>query len=173
LTYNEQLLEKLQQGEDSLLATAVRKKRGRFWKFDGANLLAYRLIGHVQNAIRSYDSDNEIARHCGKPVPDWRKESVQLKSFSAATWRSWAQVSWRVIAEISPKNQPGLHPGFHAPKTMICNVRKPPIDANGKPHKASGIWAQDIKEALFGAFEQLATGESRRTKERRKAKKKR
>jgi len=172
-TYNDQLLETLQQGEDSLLATAVRKKRGRFWKFDGANLLAYRLIGHVQNAIGSYESDKEIARHCGKPLPDWRTKAAQLKRFSAATWPSWAQVSWQVIVEISPQKQPALHPGFHDPKTMICNVRKPPINADGKSGKASGIQTHDIKEALFGAFEQLATGESRRTKERRKAKKNR
>ena len=172
-TYNDQLLETLQQGEDSLLATAVRKKRGRFWKFDGANLLAYRLIGHVQNAISSYDSDKEIARHRGKPVPDWRKKAAQLKPFSAATWRSWAQVSWQVIAEISPQNQPALHPAFHDPKTMICNVRKPPSDARGKPCKGDGIAAQDIREALFGAIEQLPTGVSRRTEERRKAKNRR
>lgn len=171
--YNDQLLETLHQGEDSLLANAVRKKRGRFWKFEGANLLAYRLICHVQNAIDSYDRDKKLARRFEKSMPDWRKKAAQLERFSAATWHSWAQVSWQVIAEISPQNEPALHPAFHDKKTMICNVRKPLNDAHGKPCKGGGIAAQDIREALFGAVEQLATGVSRRTEERRKAKNRR
>jgi len=167
---NERLLEVLQQGEASYLAPAMRSKRGRFWTFSGANLLAVRLISHIQSANIFYESDKVLARHCRRDLPSWRKDAAKLKAFSARTWPSWAHVIWQIIIEVSPQNKPALHLAFYDPKTKICNVRKRRINPYyGNEERAYSISEQDIKEALFGAVEVIATGESRRTKQRRKA----
>jgi hypothetical protein len=171
--YNEQLLELLQQGEDSHLAFLPTGRRGRFWEFEGANLLAVRLIAHIQTSNRSYESDKRLARSGGQKIPAWRTRATKLEPFSVQTWLSWAEVAWRMLAEISPANKPALHPAFDHNKTKICNVRK--VRKNpyyGNKEEAYSIAEQDIKEALFGAFELIATGKSRRTKQRQKAKKK-
>lgn len=167
---NARLLEVLQQGEATYIAPGIRNKRGRFWTFSGANLVAVRLISHIQSSNISYESDKSLARHFRRDLPSWRKEAVKLKGFSSRTWLNWAQVIWQMIIEMSPKKKPALHPAFYDPKTKICNVRKTRNNPYyGNEERAYSISEQDIKEALFGAVEIIATGESRRSKQRRKA----
>lgn len=167
---NDRLLDTLQQGKDTYLASLLPNKPGRFWTFEGPNLLAFRLIAHIQSSNNFYELGKLLIRHGTPKIPRWRTKAAKLKPFSAQTWRSWAEVAWQMIVEISPEKRPARHPAFYDQRTRICNVRK----TRKNPYyqieeKALSIAEQDIKEALFGAFELIATGESRRTKQRRKA----
>lgn len=167
---NDRLLKLLQQGEASFLARSLDKKPGRYWTYSNANALAVRAIDHIQSARAYYLGDCRVAKHLRQEFPLWRKRATKLKSFSPATWKAWAEIAWQMIAEISPQNKPGLNPAFYEPKTKICNVRKQRKNPYyGTVDKAPSIREQDIKEALFSAIELIATGSSRRTKERRRS----
>jgi hypothetical protein len=168
--YNEQLLELLQQGAESHLAFLPTGKRGRMWQFEGANLLAVRLIAHIQSSNRSYKTDKRLARSNGTKIPAWRIRATKLKPFSAQAWLSWAEVAWEMLAQISPAGKPALHPAFYDRETKICNVRKTRKNPYyGNKETGHSIAEQDIKEALFGAFQVIATGKSPRTRQRQKA----
>jgi hypothetical protein len=165
---NDRLLKNLQQGEDSYLAPSLKHRRGQFWKYSNSNVLALRLISHVGKARASYEIDKNLAKHIGRDLPMWRKQAAELEPFSALTWKTWANVIWQVIAEISPQKKPGLNQAFHDPKTKISKVRKtrknPYYD---KEDNAFSVAEQDIKETLFGALELIGTGESQRTRQRK------
>jgi hypothetical protein len=165
---NDRLLKSLRQGEDSYLAPSLKHRRGRFWKYSSSNVLALRLISHVEKAKASYEIDSNLAKHVGRELPMWRKQAAELEPFSAQTWKTWAKVIWQVIAAISPQKKPGLNQAFHDPKTKISKVRKtrknPYYD---KEDNAFSVAEQDIKETLFGALELIGTGESQRTRQRK------
>jgi hypothetical protein len=165
---NNRLLKSLEQGEDSYLAPSLKNRRGRFWEFSNANVLAVRLISHVNKANAFYETDKSLGKHFGRELPMWRRKAIELESFSARAWKKWANVIWEVIAEVSPQKKPGLNRAFYHPRTEICKVREtrknPYYD---KEEKAFSIAEQDIKEALFNAIELIGTGQSRRTRERK------
>jgi hypothetical protein len=168
---NDRLLDTLQQGKDTYLASRLPNKRGRFWAFEGPNLLAVRLIAHIQSSNNFYESHKLLARYGAPKMPRWRTKAAKLKPFSAETWRSWAEVAWQMLTQISPEKRPALNSAFYDKRTQICNVRnKRKNPYYQTEEKALSIAEQDIKEALFGAFELIATGKSRRTKQRLKAK---
>lgn len=165
---NQTLLEKLKEGEGFPLPILPTGKRGKRLKLkDRAPALAMRLVQFICPAIARFIESQ--ARAVDFVPPNWIHDAAQLGPFSRKTWPAWAKVAWLVLAETSPNNLPGLHPVFHDRNTAICNVRKARRDPYfGKNSNAPSIAEHDIKEALFGAFELIATGESRRTKERRK-----
>jgi hypothetical protein len=102
--------------------------------------------------------------------PPWLEDARKLAPFSATTWKAWADIAWRVIAELSPDGKPENHPGFYDPATKICNVKKTRKNPYfGKQENAPSIARTDIKEAVFDGFENIATGMSSRTRRRKKA----
>ena len=171
---NQELLRKLEQGEDCHFAILPTGKPGRKWTFkDNANGLAARLWSYIDNSRTVYSFHAIQAKHAGRELPGWLQDAVQLEPFSAKTWQKWAEVAWKVLAEISPNGNPGRHPAFYETATKICNVRTHRKESyqtfTGKDviHSSPSIAENDIKEALFGAFEVVATGISRRTKQQR------
>ena len=165
---NVQFLEKLEVAQ-AFKRFAISKRQR--WKFaTPANLLAARLVSFIQARRESCDVEKIIARKEGTVIPEWIQEAVVMPDFSAETWKRWAEMGWRIIGLISPEGRPELHPAFQARETKICNVRKGRVDPYfGKLHNSRSIAEHDIKEALFAGFEQIATGESPRNKQRKKA----
>jgi hypothetical protein len=109
------------------------------------------------------------AKQAGGELPGWLHDAAKLEPFSAETWQMWAELAWRVLAEISPNGKPAEHQAFYDHATKICNVRKQRRDYHfGKVVSSPSIAENDIKEALFDAFALVATGTSRRTKRRQK-----
>lgn len=163
---NERICKELQQGEDCHFAILPTGKRG--WKIqDRANWLAARLQYYIQGNQELYAIHQSQAERAGSPLPAWLHDAAKLKPFSAQTWKSWATLAWRVLAEISPNGRPERHPAFHAKETRICRVRKLRINPYyGNKEASPSIAEHDIKEVLFGAFELIAGGKSRRTKQR-------
>lgn len=188
----ETLAKKLQTGVDFPLEILPSGKKGRHWQLkDPANALAARPVEEIEF--------NRQWTWCYR-VHWWLDDALKLEPFGPATWRTWAELGWRILAEISPDGKPENHPFFRDPKTRICKVRKsrkqsfpkkqkPKRRLDGSRSRAErllnflaalpdeiypvldspSIAEGDIKEALFGAFELIATGESRRTRQRRKA----
>jgi len=155
---NQLLIDKLEVAADCHLAILPTGNRGKKWRAqDRANSLAIRLQSYIALHREFYDVHKLQAQEAGREIPGWLHEAKKLENFSAGVWKQWADLAWRVIAEISPDGKPRNHPAFYEPATKICNVRTESHDA---------IAEQDIKEALFGAFELIATGTSRRTKQR-------
>jgi hypothetical protein len=164
---NARLVKQLRVGEKFHLAIQPTGKRGRRWKFQTtANGLASRLQSYIANSIGCYELHKAQAKQAGRELPLWLHDAVRLKSFSAKTWRAWADIAWQVLAEISPDGKPEDHDAFYKTETAICDVRleRGGYSASGAPSVAK----EDIREALFGAFELIATGTSRRTKRRLK-----
>ena len=170
---NQRFVKQLHAGGDYHFAIMPTGRGGKKWKYqEGANGLAARLHSHIEEARCVYELDKSRVEHAGKELPALRHEARWLELFSTmpGVWQSWAEVAWRVLAEISPDNRPGLHAAFCVPKSKICNVRKTRLDPYfGKVTDAPSIAEQDIKEALFGAFELMETGKTRRTAQRQKA----
>ena len=173
--------EQAKENQRLLIALQGKKSNGGSWKFEKANLLALRLTAHIINSNKTYGADKSLAQHCRLEIPAWRVEAAKLDLFSALTWKSWLEVAWKVLMEISPKNDPALHPDFYDPKTKVSNVRKTRMEDNFSNSQKSApkvlrqspsIRKNDIKETMSNAFELIATGISKRTKQRRKAKKK-
>ena len=162
---NQRLCKLLEQGEATEWAILPTGKRG--WNLEqNANGLAARLQSHIQSGRELYELHKVQSR--GNKLPDWLEDAMKLAPFSPETWRTWAELAWRIIAEISPEGKPGLHPAFYHSKTKICNPRKQRINPYyANTESAPSIAENDIKEALFGAFELIATGKSRKTKERK------
>ena len=171
---NQRLLEKLKQGEEFALKILPTGRRGKIWKFkDNANSLAASLVHYIQiNKILFPVFAHQVTLMPSRfhPLPSWLAEAGRLPGFSPQSWRQWAEVGWRIIRESSPKQKPGLNPMFDDPGTKICNVRrKRKSPYYGKIEQSPSIAEHDIQEALFIAFELIATGVSPRTKQRRKA----
>lgn len=171
---NQRLLKQLEQGEACRFAILPTGKRGKKWKFqDRANALAVRLVNHIEHGRTCYELHKLQAQHAGRELPGWLHEAMKLEPFSAKpkTWQAWARVAWQVLTEISPNGKPEEHDAFFMTETEICNVR---VERTGgmdyhSPSDAPSVAKEDIREALFGAFELVATGASQRTKRRRKA----
>jgi len=138
-----ELAGKLEEGEDCVFA--IVPKRGRQWRFTPANALAARLVNEITQGLRSY-----IANPSNYPPEDWRADTVKLAPFSAKTWRSWADIAWRVL-------DGGKAPELHAKETRICS----PSSRDGGEAR---VWPGDAKKALFDAFRTIATGAGRRDK---------
>lgn len=158
------LAKNLHTGEAYHLAILPTGNKGRHWQFkDPANALAARLVEEIEFTRVWSGWYRENA---------WWEDAVKLEPFSEHTWRSWAKFAWRILDN-------GNHPMLHDPRTKICNVRTQRTEedfsksakwnAPRKIRQSPSIAAEDIREALFGAFELIATGISQRTKRRRKA----
>ena len=93
----------------------------------------------------------------------------ELTPFSEKTYREWAEILWNYFISISPQGHPSLHPYFTSEATQICRIRKIRKDSyfEGKEHSSLGVADNDLKEALITGFEEVATGRSRRTRQRR------
>ncbi len=156
---NKELCDKLRVGEKAAFAV-VHKGKGKRWSIASeANLLAARLVNYIDHCrflAKTFASHLEVF---SENPPEWFLPLTGLETFGKATWEIWADVAWKVIESISPDEKPERHPAFHSRETRICNVRK------GAGNDGSTARA-DIKEALYGALETIATGVSPRTRQR-------
>ncbi|MEQ1853460.1 MAG: hypothetical protein ABMA01_17925 [Chthoniobacteraceae bacterium] len=166
---NVRLLESLEQGQETYLAKLATGKRT--WNFEGPNLLAVRLIGHIESSNLFYESDKGLSGKGYPELPAWRKAATRLKRFSARTWPSWANIAWEVLAEVSPSRDPSRHPALKK-FFAVRRSRKNPYYGD-VVDRARSIRTNDWKEALRGAFELVGTGRSRRNKQAEEAVKKR
>jgi hypothetical protein len=163
----QELMDRLDVGKKSIYAVTGKGKRWR--ETSPANALALRLVAYIESKRGLLKS---FATHLNlfESYPAWFPNLANAADFGADTWKQWAEIAWQVIVSISPDGKPGKLPAFYDRATKICNVRKTRRDPyfgtiTGAPSIAEG----DIKEAFFGAFELIATGESRRKKQRRNA----
>ena len=177
---NQRLVKQLRVGEDYQFDIMPTGKGGKKWKFqERANALAVRLIHHIQDARGLYGFHKAQAAHAGRELPGWLHDAMKLEPFSPKpkTRKAWADIAWQVLAEISPNNRPEEHPAFYDAATKICTARESrkeydysksaKCDAPLKVRKCASIAKEDIREALFGAFETIAGGVSPRTKQRK------
>ncbi len=168
---NQTLVERLQVGAKCDFAIVPKGKRGRHWQFqDRANGLAARLQSHIEWHRTLYCVHELRAKADKQKLPAWLRGAAKLPPFSPKTWKAWAKIGWLVLAEISPNAKPGKHRAFYEPATAICTPRMTRTNPYyGNEERAPSIAENDIKEALFGAFELIATGISRKTKQRTNA----
>jgi hypothetical protein len=155
---NKELCDKLQVGTEAAFAIAHRGKGKRWSATSEANSLAVRLVNYIDHfswLSKTHADHLEVF----ETYPEWFPCLANLAPFGKVTWKAWADVAWEIIEDISPQRKPEKHPAFHSPETKICNVRK-------GAHNDDATARADIKEALFGAFETVATGVSPRTRQR-------
>ena len=164
-------LEAIQQGEDFVFANLPKGKKGKTWKFKR----------NETKLVFKYWLLIEPIRHFLNLEPLSAKESKD-----GGNWPKWAELAWQLVGKESKDGNPANHPMFYDDATKICNVRKTQTQKDFSntalwsdealyrdpkvTRKSPSIPKEDIKEAFFGAFEQIATGESRRTKQRKKRK---
>ncbi len=120
------------------------------------------------------------ARANGWELPPWIEDAMKLPPFSPKpkTWNAWAAVACQAIEELSPDGKLESYRGFYDPATKISNVRETrsdydtsafEYDAPRKIRKSPSIPRNDIREAVFDGFENIATGISSRTRRRKEA----
>lgn len=106
-----------------------------------------------------------------EPATAWRNEAADLPEFSEGSWKQWANLAWRVVVAVSPEGRPEMNSELCSGPSRICNVRKTRSDDNfnskpGSPAKilrsSPSIARDDLKEAFFNAFQEVAAVKSRR-----------
>ena len=181
------LAEKLETGAAYHLAILPTGKKGRHWQFkDRANALAARLVEEIE-FTRSWDG--WYRRH------EWWEEALKLETFSKDSWKAWAEFAWEHLLDKGkhpafydpetqicnvresrrqpypkkPKPNQRLASSKNINKRFLNYLEALPVKFVHPVHDCSSIAEWDIKEALFGAFELIASGTSSRTKRRQKS----
>ena len=113
-----------------------------------------------------------------EPTHAWKQKVAVLPIFQAA-WRQWASCAWEVILAVSPNQRPDRNSKLVSGELKICEPRLSRPDSyysesaskNSKRFVAKiraspGIAVNDIKEAFYSGFEEIATGISPKSRQR-------
>jgi hypothetical protein len=140
-------------------------------------------------AVHETEQQMPNPRYTWKPPPLWTSEdggrfepdrrwieiAAELPQFSAECWKQWADVAWQVVLAVSPEGRPEENAVLCRGPNKICELRRVRIERNfstkpGQPAKilrnSPSIARNDLKDAFFSAFQEVATGRSRRQLER-------
>jgi hypothetical protein len=154
---NQRFLDKLQQGEDLPFVNIPRGRKGRTPSFAVlANRLAFELYTKIEIERAGYDYSKSVAEMYGLTLPPWIQGAVNLEPFSAKTWRSWAEIAWKIVLEATdgkPEQDKILRPlGKSAGK------KKPKFCKKLHTPTANSNVRAKIKARLFEAFALNTTG---------------
>ena len=145
----EEFTKKLQTGGDFPLAILPTGKSGKRLQFKNpANALAIRLQEEIE-FTRVWDG--WYRKHL------WWEQAVKLEPFSAKTWKTWAELAWRIILDATrgkPERSKHLRPFGKSAET-----KKPKFCKELHAATREANVRAKIKARLFEALRQLSGAE--------------
>ena len=166
------LLKKLRVGDKWPVAFKAHEGPGRRWRpRNPATRLAVSLMRKIYLLRWHYYLNTPSSRKLRLEKASWLHRALSLRDFSKTTWRSWAATAWEILEDDSPHRSPKEHPFFKRNKAWKIRTKRlspyPTREDEDIVHSSPSIARNDIKEALEGAFELLATGQTARTRQRK------